>query len=152
MQLLSQLYLIDKRLSHRRDLMKKILALFLYLSIISLVIGCGNSATGAKNDNSSTDKNIDVTIILKEKHKEFQRKEIKVKNKTDLQTAMNDNFKLELDNGLIISIAGKEQDNAKENTKDCYWIYDVNGTPAMVGANETKLKDGDKIVWDLSAS
>ncbi|CAO1610770.1 conserved protein of unknown function [Brochothrix thermosphacta] len=132
--------------------MKKILALFLYLSIISLVIGCGNSATGAKNDNSSTDKNIDVTIILKEKHKEFERKEIKVKNKTDLQTAMNDNFKLELDNGLIISIAGKEQDNAKENTKDCYWIYDVTGTPAMVGANETKLKDGDKIVWDLSAS
>ena len=132
--------------------MKKILALFLYLSIISLVIGCGNSTTGAKNDNSSTDKNIDVTIILKEKHKEFERKEIKVKNKTDLQTAMNDNFKLELDNGLIISIAGKEQDNAKENTKDCYWIYDVTGTPAMVGANETKLKDGDKIVWDLSAS
>lgn len=97
--------------------MKKILALFLYLSIISLVIGCGNPATGAKNDNSSTDKNIDVTIILKEKHKEFERKEIKVKNKTDLQTAMNDNFKLELDNGLIISIAGKEQDNAKKILK-----------------------------------
>lgn len=74
MQLLSQLYLIDKRLSHRRDLMKKILALFLYLSIISLVIGCGNSATGAKNDNSSTDKNIDVTIILKEKHNYVTKK------------------------------------------------------------------------------
>ncbi|MGY3779517.1 DUF4430 domain-containing protein [Isobaculum melis] len=128
--------------------MKKIMRIILSLGVFALVAGCNNAAT--TKDSNSDKKNISVTVILKENHEEFDKKEIKVAENTDLQTVMEENFEVVTDNGFIKAIAGKEQDNAEQNTKGSYWLYDVNGTPAAVGASDTKLKDGDEIVWDLS--
>lgn len=130
--------------------MKKIIRLVLSLGVIALIVGCGNTNVAKEESSSSKTKDVTVTVILKENHKEFDQKKIEVAEKTDLQTAMEKNFDVTIDKGFIKSIAGKEQDNAEQNTEGSYWMYDINGAPATVGASDTELKDGDEIVWDLS--
>ncbi|CAD5902863.1 DUF4430 domain-containing protein [Carnobacterium maltaromaticum] len=130
--------------------MKKIIRLVLSIGLITLIVGCGNATVTKEDSSSSKTKDVTVTVILKENHKEFDQKKIEVAEKTDLQTAMEKNFDVVTDKGFIKSIEGKEQDNAEQNTKGSYWMYDINGAPATVGASDTKLKDGDEIVWDLS--
>lgn len=130
--------------------MKKIIRLVLSIGVIALIVGCGNAAVTKEDSSSSKTKDVTVTVILKENHKEFDQKKIEVAEKTDLQTAMEKNFDVVTDKGFIKSIEGKEQDNAEQNTKGSYWMYDINGATATVGASDTKLKDGDEIVWDLS--
>lgn len=128
--------------------MKKIIRLMISLGMILLIAGCGKPDSA--KESSSDAKDVTVTIILKENHEEFEQKKIEVAENTDLQTAMEEHFDTVTDKGFIKSIAGKEQDNANQNTKGSYWIYEINGKPATVGASDTKLKDGDEVVWDLS--
>ena len=51
------------------------------------------------------------------------------------------NYKIEEKNGMITSIDGHSQDEAK----GLYWMYKINGEMAPKGAAETTVKKGDKI-------
>lgn len=93
--------------------MKKIIRLVLSIGVIALIVGCGNATVTKEDSSSSKTKDVTVTIILKENHKEFDQKKIEVVEKTDLQTAMEKNFDVVTDKGFIKSIEGKEQDNAE---------------------------------------
>ena len=35
---------------------------------------------------------------------------------------------------------------------DCYWMFDVNGVPSMVGMDSKMLNDGDTVDWELHNS
>lgn len=52
-----------------------------------------------------------------------------------------------VDNGLITSLCGTQQDEGQGK----YWIYTINGEFATVGANEYVPKNGEDIVFDLHA-
>lgn len=55
--------------------------------------------------------------------------------------------KVALDNGgLVDSINGVKADKSKKE----YWAFYVNGEYAKVGPGEYKVKQGDKIEWQIS--
>lgn len=57
------------------------------------------------------------------------------------------NFTVEEKDGMVTSIDRHEQDD-KANK---YWMYEVNGEMAEVGAADYELKDGDQVLWKLEA-
>lgn len=54
--------------------MKKIIRLVLSIGVIALIVGCGNAAVTKEDSSSSKTKDVTVTVILKENHKEFDQK------------------------------------------------------------------------------
>ncbi|HWQ03604.1 MAG TPA: DUF4430 domain-containing protein, partial [Candidatus Nitrosotenuis sp.] len=46
---------------------------------------------------------------------------------------------------FVKSIEGVANSDARKE----YWLYFVNGEPMHVGATETKLKPGDRVLWFL---
>ncbi|WP_122647165.1 DUF4430 domain-containing protein [Enterococcus mediterraneensis] len=126
--------------------MKKIITASL-LVISTLVIGgCSTPATDTAAS-TTTEKTTQqtVTITLKEDKQQIDSKKIEVKEKANLFDTMKENFTIKDEDGFITSIEGHEQD-PKENK---YWTYTINGEPAMKGAKETILKQGDKVVFEL---
>lgn len=60
---------------------------------------------------------------------------------------MEEHYELEEADGFISAINGHEQD--EEAGK--YWLFDLNGEMAEVGAAELELSDGDLVEWKLEA-
>lgn len=54
---------------------------------------------------------------------------------------LDDNYEVEEDNGMITAIDGLAQDEAK----GVYWMFKVNGEMSSTGAEQTPVKEGDKI-------
>lgn len=73
--------------------------------------------------------------------------EVEVEEGQNLLEVMKENFDIEEADGFISSINGYEQDDAEGK----YWLYDVNGEMAEVGAADFELSDGDQIEWKLEA-
>ncbi|MDM5190336.1 DUF4430 domain-containing protein [Bacillus sp. DX4.1] len=116
------------------------------LMIITMFVfaGCqGKQDEAKKTDTKAPQVTIEVTM---DNGKETVAKEkVKVKNGEKLYDAMKENFKVEDQDGMITSIEGKKQDVSAKK----YWMFDVNKEPAMKGAKDIELKDGDVITWDL---
>ncbi|MDA9470089.1 DUF4430 domain-containing protein [Enterococcus sp. 5H] len=122
--------------------MKKLINATMVLVLIFFLAACGKTGDSQKT-NEQTNQN--VTIILKEDGKQFDKKEIKFQPKESLQTIMDANFKLDMDKDFISGIDGHKQDAATSK----YWLYDVNGKQPDVGAVEYFPKDGDVVTWTL---
>ncbi|EOI01904.1 hypothetical protein UAY_01312 [Enterococcus moraviensis ATCC BAA-383] len=125
--------------------MKKFVRVVLFMAVIFLLGACGQKAEKKETKKADAD-NLNVTIILKEDDKEFDKKELKVKKDESLQTVMEVNYKVEMDKDFISGIDGHMQDAAASK----YWLYDVNGKQPDVGAVEYFLKDGDTVTWTLN--
>ncbi|HCM90826.1 MULTISPECIES: DUF4430 domain-containing protein [Vagococcus] len=133
--------------------MKKIVGLVVLLVALT---GCGSKQADTTKDSSKEVASSEVVssektekavkVVLQEDGKEFNTKDIEIKEDALLGDIMADNFKIGEENNMISSIDGKKQDNKAQK----YWIYQVNGKEAEVGANEYKLKAGDEVVWNLS--
>lgn len=134
--------------------MKKIVGLVVLLVALT---GCGSKEADTVKDTSTKASSSEVavssekseqgvTVTLQEDGKEISSKDIEIKDGALLGDIMADNFEIAEENNMISSIDGKKQDNKAQK----YWIYTVNGKEAEVGANEYKLKAGDKVVWNLS--
>ncbi len=133
--------------------MKKIVGLVVLLVALT---GCGSKQADTTKDSSKEIASSEVVssektekavkVVLQEDGKEFSTKDIEIKEDALLGDIMADNFKIGEENNMIASIDGKKQDNKAQK----YWIYQVNGKEAEIGANEYKLKAGDEVVWNLS--
>ncbi|MGX7023281.1 DUF4430 domain-containing protein [Vagococcus hydrophili] len=133
--------------------MKKIVGLVVLLVALT---GCGSKQADTTKDSnqqasssavaSSEKTEKAVKVVLQEDGKEFSTKEIEIKEDAILGDVMADNFKIGEENNMISSIDDKKQDAKAQK----YWIYQVNGKEAEVGANEYKLKAGDEVIWNLS--
>lgn len=114
---------------------------------LALLVGCGtnNSGTDATTETTSaveTAQAFEVSVTLFNEEEEVSKKTLAVKAETNLMTALQDNFQIIEDNGMITAIEGIEQD-ADEGF---YWTYTINGEMVNTGANDTILEADDEIV------
>lgn len=135
--------------------MKKLLLL---LSSTLLLAACGQTTTEVVESpatetvervesDQSQEVVINVTVSVDGEVIDDGEKEIEVEEGQKLLELMEANFEVEQTDGFISSINGYEQD--EDSGK--YWLYDVNGKMAEVGAQELELSDGDHIEWKLEA-
>ncbi|WPS85988.1 DUF4430 domain-containing protein [Brevibacillus halotolerans] len=124
------------------------IALLIALALVS-VMGCSNNEVA---QNTSAEEKVENKIVVEvssdQGKTKIAEKTIQFKGDQTLYELMKTNFKVEDDNGFITSI-----EDVKQNpTEKKYWLYEVNGVPAVTGAKDLKVKDGDVIKWDLHAS
>lgn len=125
-------------------------ATMITLSLFALVACTPQTSTNTTDQTvttSTTIKNEEmaVKVILIEQDQQIEEKELTVETDTTLLTLLENNFELGMDNGMIISIDGFEQDEAES----LYWTYTINDDYVDTGAADTYLKDGDKIILTL---
>ena len=116
--------------------MKKLNRLVLGATLIVTLVGCG--AKDSQKTTESSESSAKVSIVLKEENKEFDSKEVSVKEDAVLYDVLKDNYNIEDTKGFITSIENK------------YWLYTINGKQAEKGVQETNVSDGDNVVFDLS--
>lgn len=130
-------------------LTRTMMGVFLAILMLISIVGCSNkeSSDNASNKKDAVSK-VTIEVTQNNGESKVEKKTVEIKEKETLLDVMKKNFKIEDNKGFITSINGVKQDT-KENK---YWLFDVNGTPAVKGANETELKNGDKVKWDLHAA
>lgn len=122
--------------------MKKLIS-SLCLAGLSLTLAACNQATPTS---TSTQQDQDdaivgqVTLIVKYPDKTYEQKVGFEQNDT-VMDVLDDRLDIEDDNGMVTSI----EDVAQDDVTSTYWMYKVNDEMASVGAEELKVKDGDKI-------
>lgn len=128
---------------------KIIMGIFLAIMMSISIVGCSNKGSSA-DVSKKKDAVSKVTIEVTQNNgdSKVEKKTVEIKEKETLLEVMKKNFKIEENKGFITSINGIKQDT-KENK---YWLFNVNGTPAVKGANETEIKNGDEVKWDLHAA
>lgn len=114
---------------------------------LALLVGCGtnNTGTDATTDTTSaveTAQDFEVSVTVFNEEEEVSQNTLTVEADTNLMTALQDNFEIIEDNGMITAIDGIEQD-ADEGF---YWTYTINGEMVNTGANDTILEADDEIV------
>ena len=127
-------------------MLKKIISSLMTLLAALLLVSCAPShSTNNQPTASSTEvakKNeISITVSVTPEGQEPQSKTLKVSEDNNLMKVLKANYKIEEKNGMITSIDGHSQDEAK----GLYWMYKINGEMAPKGAAETTVKKGDKI-------
>lgn len=128
--------------------MKKLLTLTLTLLTLSALSACERtSKETAASATSSTSAVVSetATLTLQEDGKELATQDVKVTEDTTVYEALSSTFSVKADQGFITEIDGHSQDEKAGK----YWLYTVNGQMAEKGAQETPLKAGDKIVFNL---
>jgi len=138
--------------------MKKLL---LALSLSFVLYGCSTTETADTSSeaivsseavSSEAKATVAATISLTDGGTVIadSEKTVEVEAGTNLLEIMKENYEIEEAEGFITVIDGHSQVEASEETKAKYWLFDINGEPAMVGANEVELQEGDVIVWNLT--
>lgn len=90
---------------------------------------------------------ITVTINLSIPDEEIEEThEFQTEDGAILLDVMQANFDIVDDNGFFTSIDGYEQNEADSK----YWLFDINGEMAEVGAGELELTEGDVVDWSLA--
>ncbi|WP_314062109.1 DUF4430 domain-containing protein [uncultured Vagococcus sp.] len=127
--------------------------LFISMALICLIMiaGCSTKEKGAEPTTKSSSTvssqekktDIDISLTLIKDDKELSQKTVTVPKDTNLMDALQANFDVVEDGGMITSIDGVEQ-STKDNT---FWTYTINDEMVNTGAKETKLTDGDKVVF-----
>lgn len=139
--------------------MKKLLL----LSTALLLVACGQTTNDTVEEaapetvettvessteaDSAQEEVINITVSVDGEVIEEGEQEVELEDGKNLLDLMEANFDIEQTDGFISSINGCEQD--EEAGK--YWLYNVNGEMAEVGAKELELNDGDRIEWKLEA-
>lgn len=132
----------------------------LAISVLSifLLVGCGNDESNTQTEAVSSVPESTVSSIQKETVPVNIRiqedgelipetsTELEIVEGSNLLDIMEKNYKIEETDGFINSIEGISQDEAEGK----YWLFDVNGKAAPVGAADTILEAGDEVVWNLS--
>ncbi|MGO4937634.1 DUF4430 domain-containing protein [Fundicoccus sp. Sow4_H7] len=135
---------------------------FLLFSSVFILAACANTtqeaesveevATSVESTQASSEADADadalaVTINLSVPGEDFESsKEITIEEGAMLLDIMKENFDVVDEDGFITSIEGYEQDP----DAGLYWLFDVNGEMAEVGAAELELKADDIVDWSLA--
>lgn len=137
-------------------MMKKWLLLFAASSVLA---ACGQEAPQDGNaerlsESSSAvasqagEETVAVTIRVSVEGEEVEGGNLatEVEEGALLLDVMKENFEVEESDLFITSINGVAQDTEAGK----YWLFDVNGEMAMVGAHQYELQEGDLIEWNLA--
>lgn len=126
-----------------------LLSLFLTLGVL---VGCGQTEqqpteTNEKEQTATEEQQELVLVsITKDGQEVVSEKEIQIEEGDKLLDVMKENFEIEENDGFITSIEGISQDVDQQK----YWMYEVNGEMASVGAAELELNPDDHVTFDLS--
>lgn len=121
-------------------------ASLLVLSVLSACSTGGSPQTTEVTSNTSQrSQELEVTLTLQVEGKEFASKQVTVTTGTSVYQALSANFEIQDNEGFITEIDGESQ-NADEGK---YWLYQVNGKDAVVGAKDYLLKAGDQVVFEF---
>lgn len=132
----------------------------LAISVLSmfLLVGCGNDESTAQTESATSvpestvssvqKETVTVNISVQEDGELIPEtvKELEINEGSTLLDIMEKNYKIEETDTFINSIEGISQDEAEGK----YWLFDVNGEAAPVGAADTILEADDEVVWNLS--
>lgn len=118
---------------------------FLLLFAGLTLTACG---TPAETDTVESTDMIEVTLNVSVEGELIEEGSITTEVDPDefLLEIMQREFDVEDENKFITSINGHEQDAANNE----YWLFDLNGEMAPVGAHELKLSDGDVVDFNLA--
>ncbi|KAB8138370.1 DUF4430 domain-containing protein [Gracilibacillus oryzae] len=117
------------------------------LITILMLAGCSGQDVAPDSTDTSGEGTVSITISINHQEEILANKELNIKETNNLMELLEANFEVEANDGLITSIEGYEQNIEKE----IYWLYEVNGEQATVGASDYELSPGDKVVFDLGA-
>jgi len=110
-----------------------------------------SSQSNGSNENSSNEENAEATATINviAEGEEVATQEVMFEEGDVLLNVMDENFEMEYSSeGFVNSIEGHEQNE----DEGLYWLFDVNGEMAPVGAGEYELNEGDQIEWNLEAT
>ncbi|WP_165007213.1 MULTISPECIES: DUF4430 domain-containing protein [unclassified Enterococcus] len=128
--------------------MKKIIYSFLILSAgLVALSSCTVPFTRSENTSEQTASVTQTaTIVLQEEGKPFETKKVSFEKGEDLLTILQNNFDIKEEQGFITEIQGHKQKKQEQK----YWMFTVDGKSATTGAKETKLGNGQKVVFNLA--
>lgn len=134
-----------------------------YVSLLSLILafgilaGCNQEETSPSNTeskqsepqtNEEVEETVSITISIDNGNEELAQEEVTIEEGALLLDVLKENFDVEVtEEGYITSIEGVTQDEGDHEGK--WWMYEVNGEFAEVGAAEFELNAEDKVVFDL---
>lgn len=131
--------------------MKKWLLLFLASTTLA---ACGTTQPNEVEESTSLSseqvdaETITTTIVVAVDGEEIEdgNRTIEVEPGTVLLDLMKQEFDIEETDTFITSINGHEQDTEAGR----YWLFNLNGEMAPVGAAELELEDGDVVDFNLT--
>ena len=123
----------------------------LSLLIASLfLVGCttidsSSNTQTLEESNIEQAQTLEITIQLKINDASDQQKEISAKEGTTALDALKQAYDVKESDGFVTEIDGYANDEATQT----YWMYEVNGEMAEVGAGDYLLTDQDTMTWTL---
>ncbi|WP_232824039.1 MULTISPECIES: DUF4430 domain-containing protein [Paraliobacillus] len=120
----------------------KLIMAFLLSTLI--LFGCGQTETPDETTNvEEQEQVVNITISTDNGEEVISSETIEIEENEILMDVLEENYEIEDADGFITSIDGVEQSDDK------YWLYEVNGEQANVGASEYELSSGDEVIFDL---
>lgn len=108
--------------------------------------GATDDTTGEDAQNMITvDIDFDIDDDIYDVDEDAWEQRIEVEEGTTLLEAMREHYDIEEEGGVITSIEGYAQDESR----NAYWIFDVNDEQSPEGAGEYILQNNDEIEWEL---
>ena len=135
---------------------KQGLRMSLLLGMILLMVGCqpqnnqkpAETTLAETTGVSDTTEEVTVMVTIQVDGKAVvENVELKAHEGDMLLDIMKEQFEIEEKDGFVTTIEGHQQDEAANK----FWMFDVNGEMAPVGAAEFKVSDQDNILWKLEA-
>lgn len=126
--------------------------------VVLLLLGCStddatNNTQENEPTNTATENDIQseeseeetIHLVISDDEEILSDETIEVEEDDILLDILNEHYDVVEDDGFITTIDGVEQ-NEEEGK---FWMYDVNGEMAPVGANELELTPGDEVEFKL---
>jgi hypothetical protein len=119
-----------------------------FLRLLSLTLGLILFACAMRSSaTANSAQEVTVTVYFGGQPKATLEKSVPHSNRQTAMDALLSAARTETnaEKTFVKSIEGVANNDAQKE----YWLYFVNGEPMHVGAAETKLKPGDRILWFL---
>ena len=131
------------------SIMKKFLILLLAASTLA-ACQSQEKVQAEQEASSSVSVSIDqVTISVTANGEKLSTAEAPFQEGDTLLEVMEDNFAIETADSDYGAFITSIEDYAQDDSQNLYWLFDVNGEMATVGASEYILEEDDKIDWYL---
>lgn len=129
--------------------MKKFLILLLAASTLA-ACQIQEKVQAEQEASSSVSVSIDqVTISVTANGEKLSTAEAPFQEGDTLLEVMEDNFAIETADSDYGAFITSIEDYAQDDSQNLYWLFDVNGEMATVGASEYILEEDDQIDWYL---
>ena len=129
--------------------MKKFLILLLAASTLA-AYQSQEKVQAEQEASSSVSVSIDqVTISVTANGEKLSTAEAPFQEGDTLLEVMEDNFAIETADSDYGAFITSIEDYAQDDSQNLYWLFDVNGEMATVGASEYILEEDDQIDWYL---